>query len=68
MFEWLFGKKILCMLCGTDKMGERPGIVKYFVEGEMMETKICTDCSDDLSSEADETMRDLSRDPQKDYE
>jgi hypothetical protein len=68
MFEWLFGKKVTCLLCGTDKMGDRPGIVQYNVSDieEMLESKICTGCSDDLSDDADTTMRELMKDPKSD--
>jgi hypothetical protein len=68
MFEWLFGKKITCFLCGTDKMGDRPGLVRYLVEDEVLEQKICTGCSDDLSDDCDRTMAELRKDPKKNYD
>lgn len=68
MFEWLFGKKLQCGLCGSDRMGDRPGVVIYVTdEDERIKRQICTKCSDDLDQDAEDTAEALANpDPSKD--
>lgn len=57
IFGWLFGKKTVCHSCGSDKMGDKPGLVKMFIADfeEPIEKEICTKCCDILDADANYT-------------
>lgn len=59
MFGWLFGEKTQCGLCGSTRMGDRPGIVRMFVEefDEPIEREICSGCADQLDEDAAATKK-----------